>query len=288
MTTVKGPRYREAVPQSPQPRALIISIYGLYAREAGGWLSVATTVRLLAALGVDEPAVRSSISRLKRRGMLVAEPRDGAAGYGLSAAALAILREGDRRIFARRTAALDDGWVLVIFSVPEAERSRRHTLRSRLSWLGFGTVAPGVWIAPAHVADEAADLLGRLGLSHYVDLFTARPFDAADLRKHVSSWWDLDRIQRSYADYIDRWLPVLEARRQGGAPPRQAFADYVRTLTAWRRLPYLDPGLPEELLPDGWRGREAADVFFGLRDLLAGPAHAFVDQVRHGGTTATP
>lgn len=276
------------VQRSSPPRALIITIYGLYARESGGWLSVATTVRLLAALGVDESAVRSSVSRLKRRGMLVAEPRGGAAGYGLSADALAILQDGDRRIFARRPAALEDGWVLVVFSVPEAERSRRHTLRSRLSWLGFGTVAPGVWIAPAHVADETAGLLGRLGLSHYVDLFTGHHLDAAELRKHVSSWWDLDRIQRSYADYIARWRPVLEARRQGGTQPRQAFADYVRTLTAWRRLPYLDPGLPEELLPDGWRGREAGDVFFGLRELLAAPAHAFVDRLRQAGTTATP
>ncbi len=273
--------------QSSQPRALIFTVYGLYARDEGGWLSVATTVRLLAALGVDEPAVRSSISRLKRRGMLVPEPRGGAAGYGLSADALAILREGDRRIFSRRPAALEDGWVLVIFSVPEPERARRHTLRSRLSWLGFGTVAPGVWIAPSHVADEAAELLGRLGLNHYVDMFTGQHLDVAELRKHVSSWWDLDRIQRSYADYIARWRPVLEARRRGEAPPRQAFADYVTTLTDWRRLPYLDPGLPEELLPAGWRGREAGDVFFGLRDLLAGPAQAFVDRLRQAGTTAT-
>lgn len=274
--------------RSLPPRALIITIYGLYAREAGGWLSVATTVRLLGALGVDGPAVRSSISRLKRRRMLVAEQRGGAAGYGLSAEAHAILREGDRRIFARGPAALEDGWVLVIFSVPEAERSRRHTLRSRLSWLGFGTVAPGVWIAPARVADETADLLGRLGLSHYVDLFTAQHLDAAELRKHVSAWWDLDRLQRSYADYIARWRPVLEARLEGGTTPREAFADYVHTLTEWRRLPYLDPGLPEELLPDGWRGREAGDVFFGLRRLLAGPAHEFADHVRQDGTTATP
>ena len=50
------------------PRALIVTIYGLYAREAGGWLSVAALIRLMAELGADETAVRSSISRLKQRG----------------------------------------------------------------------------------------------------------------------------------------------------------------------------------------------------------------------------
>ena len=45
-----------------QPRSLIVTIYGLYAREAGGWLSVAALIRLMASLAIDEPAVRSAIS----------------------------------------------------------------------------------------------------------------------------------------------------------------------------------------------------------------------------------
>lgn len=87
MTTFTGtPGNGEAWPV--QPRALIVTIYGLYAREAGGWLSVASLIRLMAGLGVDEPAVRSSISRLKQRGVLEPGRRDGAAGYALSPAAV--------------------------------------------------------------------------------------------------------------------------------------------------------------------------------------------------------
>ena len=47
----------------PQPRQLIVSVYGLYARDADGWLPVAGLVRLLAELGVGPQAVRSSISK---------------------------------------------------------------------------------------------------------------------------------------------------------------------------------------------------------------------------------
>src|SRR5256885_11034459 len=100
-------------------------------------------------LGWDEPGVRSSISRLKRRGILHASRRDGAAGYALSGEALAILREGDRRIFRRERAILGDGWLLAVFSVPEAGRQKRHVPRSQLARLGFGPPPPGVWIAPA-------------------------------------------------------------------------------------------------------------------------------------------
>lgn len=264
-----------------QPRSLIVTIYGAYARESGGWFSVAALIRLMEMLGIDEPAVRSSISRLKRRGILVAERLDGVAGYGLSARAREILAEGDRRIFDRRVGTLDDGWVLAVFSVPETERSRRHTLRSRLSWLGFGNVAPGVWIAPAHLTDDAHRELARLGLARYVDLFAARAVDAADLAGDVARWWNLDRIEAAYAGYVEQWRPVVQAWQRRRRPDRrEAFVDYVQTLSAWRRLPYLDPGLPPELLPPRWPAAEAAAVFFDLRARLHGSAHELVESVR--------
>ena len=264
-----------------RPRSLIVTIFGAYGRETGGWLSVASLVRLMSAVGVEEPAVRSSVSRLKRRGVLVAERRDGAAGYGLSPTFHAELEEGDRRIFSKPATRLEDGWVLAAFSVPESERRQRHQLRSRLTWLGFGTVAPGVRIAPAHLAGETATVLARVGLSAYVDLFRADYLDFADLREEVGRWWDLDELAVRYGGYLRTWQPVLTSwRRRRSVDPREAFADYVATLDAWRRLPFLDPGLPAELLPRGWQGTRAADVFFGLRERLAGPAHELVDDAR--------
>lgn len=267
--------------RTAQPRSLIVTIYGSYAREAGGWLSVAALIRLLESLGVDEPAVRSSISRLKRRGIVLAVRRDGAAGYGLSERAREILAEGDRRIFNRRVAMSDDGWVLAVFSVPEAERARRHTLRSRLSGLGFGNVAPGVWIAPAHLAEETHGVLGRLDVARYVDLFLARAVDAVNLPGDIARWWDLERIHAAYSGFVQEWQPVAAAwQRRRHVDLERAFVDYMQTLSAWRRLPYLDPGLPAELLPPDWPAADAAEIFFALHDRLRMPAHEFVEGVR--------
>jgi phenylacetic acid degradation operon negative regulatory protein len=259
-----------------QPRALIVTIYGLYAREAGGWLSVAALIRLMAGLGVDEAAVRSSISRLKQRGILEPRRRGGAAGYALSRLGRDILAEGDQRIFDRPRARPADGWLLVVFSVPETERRRRHALRSRLTWLGFGTVSAGVWIAPGHLADETAEVLTRAGLSGYVSLFRASYLAFGDLREQVGRWWDTGRLQSQYQAFLDAAGPVLARWQAPGPADGEAFADYVRALTAWRRLPFLDPGLPAELLPDGWNGLRADAAFAALRERLAGPARAHV------------
>jgi phenylacetic acid degradation operon negative regulatory protein len=244
-------------------------------------------IRLLADLGIDETAGRSAISRLKRRGILQSRRDGGQAGYQLSAEAMAILAEGDARIFRRRRATLADGWLLAVFSVPEAERHRRHVLRSELTRLGFGMVAPGAWVVPAHPEDTTAQTLRRLGLDGYADLFHADHRAFGDLAGKVRRWWDLDAMERFYASFIKAHEPVL--RRWEGEPGdgRRAFADYVRALTDWRRLPYLDPGLPAELLPDGWIGLRAAADFFALRARLEQPARAHVTEVISGGALSS-
>ncbi|MGW6914325.1 PaaX family transcriptional regulator [Kitasatospora sp. NPDC054939] len=275
--------------QAVPPRSLIVTVYGLYAREVGGWIGVSTLIRLLAELGVDAPSVRSSISRLKRREMLVPERRDGRAGYALSPYARSVLETGDRRIFERH-AADRGGWVIAVFSVPESERQHRYQLRSRLTWLGFGTVSSGVWIAPAHALDDTREHLLRHGLDQYVDLFRGDYVAFGDPAEQVGRWWDLAALQKLYTEFVAEFAPMAERWRDPAARgdekgdgdgdgaafgDREAFVAYVQVLTAWRRFPYLDPGLPEALLPSPWPGTAAADLFFALRHALEEPAHRF-------------
>jgi phenylacetic acid degradation operon negative regulatory protein len=266
--------------RAAQPRQFIVTVYGLYAREDGGWLSVASLITLLADLDIDEPAVRSSISRLKRRGILVAERRGGAAGYALSEEGLALLREGDERIFRRERSTLAEGWLLAVFSVPESERNKRHVLRTQLTRLGFGTAAPGVWIAPAHLHHATATMLRQQDLDGYADLFRADHLSFADVAAKMRQWWDLDELKRQYTAFLDEQEPVWQRwRRKRAGDDREAFVDYVRVLTSWRRLPYLDPGLPCELLPADWVGSRAADLFFAMRERLESGAREHVSAI---------
>lgn len=255
------------------PRSLIVTLYGAYGRTPGDEpMPVAGLVRLLGAVGVDAPAVRSAVSRLKRRGLLVAaRTADGAAGYALSADARQLLDDGDRRIYRHPEPPLSDGWVLAVFSVPEAERHKRHLLRSRLSRLGFGTAAPGVWIAPAGLRDEARHTLERLGLHPYVDLFRGDHLGFAPTREAVARWWDLDAVARLHHGFLERHEPVLrawEARGDGAVDPEGAYRDYLTALDSWRRVPYADPGLPPQLLPPDWPGARSAAVFRLLHERL--------------------
>src|SRR5688500_6931228 len=70
--TAAGSTTDEPESRSTRPRAFIVTIYGLYVREAGGWISVSALIQLMGQAGIDAPAVRSAISRLKRRGLQAA------------------------------------------------------------------------------------------------------------------------------------------------------------------------------------------------------------------------
>ncbi|MGR7003499.1 hypothetical protein ACU686_45200 [Yinghuangia aomiensis] len=123
------------------------------------------------------------------------------------------------RIFGNLDPArLEDGWVIAVFSVPESERAHRHQLRSRLTWLGFGKVSPGVWVAPGRLLDGARATLKRVGLSDYVHLFAGDYAAFADLPAAVSGWWDFPRSKSS-----TRPSPPATGRwRSRCAPPRRS------------------------------------------------------------------
>src|SRR3954469_11063755 len=122
---------------APVPRSLLMSFFGAFLRRIGGWIAVADLVALMGDVGLDEQAVRSAVSRLKRRGVMAAERRGGAAGYRLTEYGLTILEAGDARIFSRPRSDAPE-WLLVLFSVPETRRALRHKLRSRLPRAGPG------------------------------------------------------------------------------------------------------------------------------------------------------
>jgi phenylacetic acid degradation operon negative regulatory protein len=255
--------------------SLLRTIVGATFRQHGGWMPTAAVIALLGEVGVAQAPARTAVHRVKSRGLLVAERRDTRAGYRLAAHAEALLERGDRRIHEPRTMPSDDPqWCLVAFRIPEEQRDARHQLRRRLSWIGAGTVTPALWITPAFLRDDVAGIVRELRLERHVTVFTARDaaHDDALLPELVSQWWDLDAIRALH----QRFIEGQPARDAGVADGRAAFSTWIRTLDAWRPIPYLDPGLPASLLPGDWPGHRSAELFLDARERARVSAETYV------------
>src|SRR4051794_12922607 len=85
--------------------------------------------------------------------------------------------------------------------------------------LGFGTAAPGVWVAPGNLAAETRRTLERRGLAGYVDIFAGDYLAFGDLRAKIREWWDLDELTDLYADFLGRHRPLLDRVDGGGTTP---------------------------------------------------------------------
>ncbi len=270
---------------TPRHHQLIISLFGLYARAHGGELQVSTIISLMNDVGVESAGVRSSISRLKKRGIIDSVKVNNRNGYALSNSALVAFAEGDERIFSPRRATATSRWLLATFTVPESQRNIRHKIRSTLIRMGFGAVAPGLWIAPEHLKNEALSYFERHDLANYFEFFLADHIGTHELAKNVGLWWDLESLDLLYSEFLENNQPLLKkwtdltASEDLAGRDSEAFADYLILITQWRRLPYSDPGLPSELLPEDWNAIAASELFGQLHKILGDKAARHAEHV---------
>ena len=269
---------RDLVDRSERPQSLIITIYGAFSRNNGGWFAANSIIQLCTELEVQEDAARSALARFKRRGILVSKKQNGVVGYAISPDMRKTFDTGDARVLQRRQSPINLGWILMAFSIPEEMRAVRYQLRSRLIRIGFAQVTGGLWIAPRQLADDAISLAKSLNVEKYMKIFSAQHLAFQPTPAAVATWWDLDGIQEVYKSFTKTAKPVANywAGKRGAIDQELAFRDYTKILTNWRHAPYFDPGLPKEFLPKNWAGFGATETFFKIHDKLAGPAMNYV------------
>ncbi len=270
--------FRRHAAGADSARGLLFTVLGEFVLPAGGSAWTSTFIDVLARLGVEEKASRQALMRTAEKGWLRPERLGRRTRWALTQDAERLLTEGAERIytFAGYARTWDGRWLLVLTRVPETGRAARHVLRTRLSWAGFGSPAPGLWLS-AHTERlaEAERLLRQAGVLDEAPIFAVEHRAGGDMADMVRRAWDLEAIERSYREFVAGY-----AVRETAADPLAFQVDLVH---AWRRFPWLDPGLPRELLPPAWSGAQAARLFTEQHDRLAAAANSQWNQLDGGG-----
>jgi len=251
-------------------RSALFDVYGDHLLSRGGAAPVAALVRILAPLEIAGPAVRTAISRMVRQQWLVPVVLTDGPGYRLSPRAELRLADAASRIYRSGIAAWDGRWhLLVLDHVPT--RATRERVRTGLGYLGYAQLRDDTWISPRS-SSEVDGLLSSEGVR-------ARRFRAdhdGDQAALTSTAWDLDGLALAYS----RWLDEAETIVTGlPAEPsdRDAFVVRSKLVHGWRKFLFRDPGLPHEVLPPRWPGRDAAAFFDSVAARLLPGAGRYVD-----------
>jgi phenylacetic acid degradation operon negative regulatory protein len=235
-------------------RGLLFTILGEYVLPAGGRAWTSAVIETMGRVGVEEKATRQALMRTAADGWLTAERVGRRTRWRLTPSADRLLIEGTERIygFGARRSGWDGRWLLVLARAAESERAARHLLRSRLTWAGFGSPAPGVWISThAERRGEVEEVLAEAGLSGEAQVFDGSHVSGG-IAAMVGQAWDLRAVADQYGDFI---ASFADART------RDPLAATIELVHAWRRFPWTDPDLPSQLLPAQWIGVRAAALF---------------------------
>jgi phenylacetic acid degradation operon negative regulatory protein len=266
---------------SHRTQGLLFTLFGDYMRTRGEEIWVGSLIELMDCLGVSAQAVRSTLSRMVRKSWLRTRQAGRNSYYSLTPKSISVLEEGSQRIFHPRKDPWDGQWYILVYSIPEKQRHLRVRLRQRLAWMGFGLLNQATWIAPRDLRQEVEATLDQLGIRPYVEAFHAEHLGFSSDQEIVERCWNLNALNQSYADFIDHhdreYQSLLE--HPEGRTPCGDFTRRFNLVHDYRSLPYVDPNLPAELLPEGWLGDKAISLFQSYHDLLSDTAEAFVSSV---------
>lgn len=239
-------------------KAVLVTILGRCVEPRGGEAWTTTLIAALDAVGVEERNARQALGRLGEQRLVVGRREGRRVRRCLTPEAVAMFRAGGERIFGLGDGApdWDHRWLVVLCSVPEEHRPKRHLLRSRLAFAGFGFLGPGVAISP-HVEREqlANAILGDLGLVENATVLIGEVGTLVPASAVLDRAWDLPTLAGEYRAFAQAF--------QGRSPttPRARFAATIDLVHRWRRFVSIDPELPGELLPPRWPGHRARRLF---------------------------
>lgn len=265
-------------------RGAILTLCGDYVLPRSGEIGIGSLIRLLGNFGLSELAIRSSVSRMCHSGLLKAKRTNHKSYYSLTDEGSRLLTEGTQRIFRRKKPLWDGNWSIVTYSIPERMRQARERLRLELGWIGYGALSEATWISPYDLTREVKTLLQRLNIEEYVRIFNARHQVGTDPAKIIARCWNLGKIHQKYADFLTEYRPKLEGhlkRLQANETiePKECFVARFNLINEYRKLPFFDPDLPLELLPEDWLRPQSAALFDEYHGLLTEKANEYFDSV---------
>lgn len=271
LAPVLGAR-KDGTAGAPSSRGLLTTLLGEFVLPAGGAAWTRTLLEALGALGVKEKAARQALARLEDRGWLQRERRGRTTRWSLTETSTELLRSGADRIygFAAARRDWDRRWVVLLASVPEADRRQRYRMAQGLEWAGFGSIGSGTWISPwVDREPHAAELLGELGV--HATSFVAEVGALGSGPELAAVAWDLPALRSDY----DRFLDETDRVDPSVLDPRESMVQLTALVHRWRRFPFLDPDIPVELLDADWPAPSAARRFGALRAALAPSASSW-------------
>ncbi len=262
--------------QRPSAGSTLLYALGDLVHPSPDAVPTSALLTVLGQAGYEKHAARQAIARAGNAGWIVGARRGRETWWAITDDGHRLIEDGLQRVADLGRDALDwDGrWVVVVATVPHAQRAKRQRLYRYLTWSGFGSPVPGVWIAPfADRAHGAEFAINTFELSETTLSFIGTPATFGLTESAiVDRAWALDDLEAHYQRLVALY------RRCDPQAGEEAIKCVLRLDGDLQDLPLLDPQLPAALAPAS-TSRDAARQLLAYRAAWLGPARAHWESV---------
>jgi len=207
----------------------------------------------------DRHGLQRHLARMEQRQLLVRQQRANQMVYQLTSQGhLEAL--GGKDVVARWGRPWDGRWRQVLFDLPATRKKVRMRFWRWLRENGFGYLQQSVWIHPDPV-QELVETMNefRDDVESFI-LMEATCCAGYSNQAVVNGAWDFAEINKRYATYIAQaTISTAEARRLASSAGTLGLWLRRERMDWWHALS-VDPLLPRQLWPKGYRGEEAWKV----------------------------
>lgn len=154
----------------------------------------------------------------------------------------------------------DHKWRLVMFDIPESQRSKRDKLRRALSAIGMGILQASVWISPNDIRQDIEEISLKLKLENAIKFFEVSSTPSLN-QQIIDKAWNLPDINLSLEHFIKDAQRALKNMGKGNGDrynSKKLIFEYATILKK-------DPKLPLEFVEKDELRKRARETYLKLR-----------------------
>ena len=154
----------------------------------------------------------------------------------------------------------DGKWRIISYEIPEKKREIRDRLRREMQGWGLGPWHRSFWLTPHPILPTLKALTSQKEEEKYIQAFEAdHTFGEREFL--IEKVWGKSILDKSYRELFKKWHEILSSQDEKIDKLKKVIGEYINLLRQ-------DPGLPKELVNEGWIGFEGWNIFKEIKSIL--------------------
>lgn len=269
--------------------SLLLFIYNNYiAKNKNDSVKLTALLEILKVFGKNETAIRMSLSRAVKAGLLINNRVENEVVYTLTAEgkkAILYWNEGVMQFFKRfqlRNQQWDNKWYFVNVDFTEESKEIKAEYLDKLQQMGFAQINTNTWISPFHQSKEVWKLSEKYGLENSIVEIHGEMKIHKDMGKFLDDIYGIEKLRKTYKAFVNTYGSKLEEIRK--LCKEESFIENGLAFPILHELGFSffkiaadDAVVPRQILPE-WEGDKAALIMNEFRELLLGATYQYLEK----------